>query len=176
MWKYGMAFSSLRNVRKSSHFWVLLLFSLVSFRDHSAFVFSSNALCMCGFVLKPYTHYCTSCSILERSQITKLLSYKYYEKSFHHSLCTLLLVSKDQKCLSWSYYLTVLKMKLYQNVAWKWKVKVKSLSRVWLLATQRSLPCSSVHGIFQALTGKFLTTEPPGKSSRCIFSVSVAWG
>ena len=36
--------------------------------------------------------------------------------------------------------------------AWKWKVKVKSLSRVWLLATARTaaLPGSSVHGIFQA--------------------------
>lgn len=135
MWKYGMAFSSLRNVRKSSHFWVLLLFSLVSFRDHSAFVFSSNALCTCGFVLKPYTHYCTSCSILERSQITKLLSYKYYEKSFHHSLCTLLLVSKDQKCLSWSYYLTVLKMKLYQNdlafYNWSGKSVWKSLLKIF---------------------------------------------
>ena len=36
--------------------------------------------------------------------------------------------------------------------AWKWKVKVKSLSRVWLLVTPRTvaLPGSSVHGIFQA--------------------------
>ena len=42
--------------------------------------------------------------------------------------------------------------------AWKWKVKVKLLSRVWLLATPRTagpygphgLPSSSVHGIFQA--------------------------
>ena len=37
--------------------------------------------------------------------------------------------------------------------AWKWKVKVKSLSRVWLLATPWtvcSLPGSSIHGIFQA--------------------------
>ena len=36
--------------------------------------------------------------------------------------------------------------------AWKWKVKVKSLSRVWLLVTPMdcSLPDSSVHGIFQA--------------------------
>ena len=36
--------------------------------------------------------------------------------------------------------------------AWKWKVKVKSLSRVWLLATpwDCSLPGSSVYGIFQA--------------------------
>ena len=37
--------------------------------------------------------------------------------------------------------------------AWKWKVKVKSLSHVWLLATPWtacSLPGSSVHGIFQA--------------------------
>ena len=37
--------------------------------------------------------------------------------------------------------------------AWKWKVKVKSLSRVWLLAipwTACSLPGSSIHGIFQA--------------------------
>ena len=31
--------------------------------------------------------------------------------------------------------------------AWNWKVKGKSLSRVWLLAT---LPGSSIHGIFQA--------------------------
>ena len=36
--------------------------------------------------------------------------------------------------------------------AWKWKVKVKSLSRVQLFETpmDRSLPGSSVHGIFQA--------------------------
>ena len=37
--------------------------------------------------------------------------------------------------------------------AWKWKVKVRSLSRVQLWATpwtQWSLPGSSVHGIFQA--------------------------
>ena len=37
--------------------------------------------------------------------------------------------------------------------AWKWKVKVKSLSRIWLLATPWtacSLPGSSIHGIFQA--------------------------
>ena len=35
--------------------------------------------------------------------------------------------------------------------AWKWKVKVKSLSRVWPSATPWcSLPGSSVHGIFQA--------------------------
>ena len=36
--------------------------------------------------------------------------------------------------------------------AWKWKVKVKSLSRVWLPATPwtRSLSGSSIHGIFQA--------------------------
>ena len=36
--------------------------------------------------------------------------------------------------------------------AWKWKVKMKSLSHVWLLATPLdcSLPGSSVHGIFQA--------------------------
>ena len=34
--------------------------------------------------------------------------------------------------------------------AWKWKGKVKSLSRVQLLATPCSLPGSSVHGIFQA--------------------------
>ena len=35
---------------------------------------------------------------------------------------------------------------------WKWKVKVKSRSPVWLLATPMdcSLPGSSVHGIFQA--------------------------
>ena len=38
----------------------------------------------------------------------------------------------------------------FSNV-WKWKVKVKSLSHVWLLATMDcSLPGSSVHGIFQA--------------------------
>lgn len=135
MWKYGMAFSSLSNIRKSSHFWVLLLFSLVSFRDHSVFVFSSNALCKCGFVLKPYTYYCTSYSTSEISQITKLLSYKYYEKSFHHSLCTLLLVSKDQKCLSWSYYLTILKVKLYQNdlafYNWSWKSVWKPLVKIF---------------------------------------------
>ena len=36
--------------------------------------------------------------------------------------------------------------------AWKWKVKVKSLSHVWLLATPWtcSPPGSSVHGICQA--------------------------
>ena len=34
--------------------------------------------------------------------------------------------------------------------AWKWKVKVKSLSRVRLPATPCSLPGSSVHGILQA--------------------------
>ena len=35
--------------------------------------------------------------------------------------------------------------------AWKWKVKVKSLSRVWLCDPMDcSLPGSSVHGIFQA--------------------------
>ena len=37
--------------------------------------------------------------------------------------------------------------------AWKWKMKVKSLSHVWLLATPWtacSLPGSSIHGIFQA--------------------------
>ena len=36
--------------------------------------------------------------------------------------------------------------------AWKWKEKVKSLSRVRLLATPMdcSLPGSPVHGIFQA--------------------------
>ena len=36
--------------------------------------------------------------------------------------------------------------------AWKWKVKVKSLSHVGLLATpwDCSLPGSSIHGIFQA--------------------------
>ena len=36
--------------------------------------------------------------------------------------------------------------------AWKWKVKVKSLSSVWLLDTtmDSSLPGSSIHGIFQA--------------------------
>ena len=35
--------------------------------------------------------------------------------------------------------------------AWKWKVKVKSLSRVWLLVTPwTSPPGSSIHGIFQA--------------------------
>ena len=36
---------------------------------------------------------------------------------------------------------------------WKWKVKVKSLSHVWLFATpwtDCSLPGSSIHGIFQA--------------------------
>ena len=35
--------------------------------------------------------------------------------------------------------------------AWKWKVKVKSLSGVWLLDPMHcSPPRSSVHGIFQA--------------------------
>jgi len=34
--------------------------------------------------------------------------------------------------------------------AWKWKVKVKSLSRVWFLATPWTAACSSVDGIFQA--------------------------
>ena len=34
--------------------------------------------------------------------------------------------------------------------AWKWKVKVKLLSRVWVLVTLSSLPGSSIHGIFQA--------------------------
>ena len=36
--------------------------------------------------------------------------------------------------------------------AWKWKVKVKSLSHVWLFVTPMdySLPGSSIHGIFQA--------------------------
>ena len=35
--------------------------------------------------------------------------------------------------------------------AWKWKVKVKTLSRVWLCDPMDcSLPGSSVHGIFQA--------------------------
>ena len=37
--------------------------------------------------------------------------------------------------------------------AWKWKVKVKLLSHIWLFATPwttRSLPGSSIHGIFQA--------------------------
>ena len=35
---------------------------------------------------------------------------------------------------------------------WKWKVKVKSLSRVWLSSDPMdcSLPGSSIHGIFQA--------------------------
>ena len=33
---------------------------------------------------------------------------------------------------------------------WKWKVKVKLLSHVRLLATPCSLPGSSIHGIFQA--------------------------
>ena len=34
--------------------------------------------------------------------------------------------------------------------AWKWKVKMKPLSHVWLLATYCSLLGSSVHGILQA--------------------------
>ena len=36
--------------------------------------------------------------------------------------------------------------------AWKWKVKVKLLSRVWLIGTPMdcSLPGSTIHGIFQA--------------------------
>ena len=36
---------------------------------------------------------------------------------------------------------------IFFSNAWKWKVKVKSLSQVWLLA---ALPGSSVHEIFQA--------------------------
>lgn len=59
------------------------------------FVFSSNAICKCGFVLKPYT--IVHPVALQKYQITKLLSYKYYEKSFHHSLCTLLLVPAKTK-------------------------------------------------------------------------------
>ena len=39
--------------------------------------------------------------------------------------------------------------------AWKWKVKVKPLSRVWLWATPWSLPDSS-HGIAQARVLKWL--------------------
>ena len=36
------------------------------------------------------------------------------------------------------------------SIVWKWKVKVKSLSRIWLLATPwtAGLPGSSIHGIF----------------------------
>ena len=42
--------------------------------------------------------------------------------------------------------------------AWKWKVKVKSLSRVWLSdSTDYSLPGSSVHGIFQASVLEWVT-------------------
>ena len=33
--------------------------------------------------------------------------------------------------------------------AWKWKVKVKSFSRVWLLATPWTTAYSSIHGILQ---------------------------
>ena len=40
---------------------------------------------------------------------------------------------------------------IFFSNAWKWKVKVKSLSRVWLSNPMDcSLPGSSVHGIFQA--------------------------
>ena len=35
------------------------------------------------------------------------------------------------------------------SIAWKWKVKVKLLSHVWLFVTPCSLPGSSIHGIFQ---------------------------
>ena len=36
------------------------------------------------------------------------------------------------------------------SIAWKWKVKLKSLSHAQLLATPWTPPGSSVHGIFQA--------------------------
>ena len=41
---------------------------------------------------------------------------------------------------------------IFFSNAWKWKVKGKLLSHVWLLATpwDYSLPGSSIHGIFQA--------------------------
>ena len=54
--------------------------------------------------------------------------------------------------------------------AWKWKVKVQSLSHVWLFADPMdcSLPGSSVHGIFQArvlewgaIEGSFFSTPSP---------------
>ena len=42
--------------------------------------------------------------------------------------------------------------------AWKWKVKVKLLSRVGLFATPWSLPGFSVHGIFQARVLEWVAT------------------
>ena len=42
--------------------------------------------------------------------------------------------------------------------AWKWKVKVKSLNRVWLSDPMDcSLPGSSIHGIFQARVLEWVT-------------------
>ena len=50
----------------------------------------------------------------------------------------------------------------------KWKVKVKSLSHVWLFATPWtvSLPGSSVHGIFQARTLEWVTISFSRKASQ----------
>ena len=55
--------------------------------------------------------------------------------------------------------------------AWKWKVKVKSLSRVRLLATTMdfSLPGSSIHGIFQA---RVLEWGAIAFSIQCLYSPS----
>ena len=52
--------------------------------------------------------------------------------------------------------------------AWKWKVKVKSFSRVWLFAnpwTACSPPGSSDHGIFQARVLEWGAVIEPGPSS-----------
>ena len=45
--------------------------------------------------------------------------------------------------------------------AWKWKVNVKSLSHVWLLATPCSPPGSSLHGIFQARVLEWVPLPSP---------------
>jgi len=46
---------------------------------------------------------------------------------------------------------TLERVAIFFSNAWKWKVKVKSLSRVWLSDPMDcSLPGSSVRGIFQA--------------------------
>ena len=53
--------------------------------------------------------------------------------------------------------------------AWKWKVKVKTLSHIWLLATPWTAPGSSVHGIFQARVLEWVAIAfsdmSPGESS-----------
>jgi len=46
---------------------------------------------------------------------------------------------------------TLERVAIFFSNAWKWKVKVKSLSRIWLSGPMDcSLPGSSVRGIFQA--------------------------